>query len=177
MAPTMLELGKRVIEHENNFQGLCATIGFVAQNWAMLEQVFDVWISLIYHNLGGRTEIDPALPLNFKKKMRFLRGAFNTIAPLKPFRDKGLPIIEKAMNLAPRRNDLIHGSITAIEPENELWNFVVIDAQTPKDRLHWHVFREFKYGIREFQAIESKLVPLVTEAATLGHEILKLERT
>ena len=156
-----------------DFTGFCMAIGYIAQNWAMLEQTLDAWIAMIYHDIGGRKRVDPKLPRNFLGKTRFLRKAFNALEPLKPFAKEVIPILDKANNMSPKRNDLIHGVLTSMTPINGEWQMLILDLDSPEDEKHWHVARKFTFSPASFQALEAKLVPLAVESAQMGLRLSK----
>lgn len=152
----------------DDFMGLCMAVGYIAQNWAMLEQDLDMWIAMIYHGIGGRATIDPQIPISFARKIKFLRRAFWQISALKPYADEARTILDGAKALSKDRNDLVHGSLMSLKPQRGRWKMAIFDFETPKDRKHWHVVREFEFDPRKFQEIEEKLVPLAGQAGTLG---------
>jgi hypothetical protein len=58
---------------------LCFALGWIAQNWAMVEQNFEMCIAMIYHDLGGKTAVSRKLPLPWDQKVESLRTVFNKI--------------------------------------------------------------------------------------------------
>jgi hypothetical protein len=154
--------------HEDDFLGLCMALGYIGQNWAMIEQNFDMWIAMIYHSLGGRQRVDPSLPISFSRKVRFLRRSFNQIAALKPFAAEAIPLIDQAKRLSKTRNDLAHGVLMAMKPVDGKWHMGVFDYETPQQGTHWHRLREFTFSPADFQFLEAHLVPLAGKVAKLG---------
>ena len=51
-------------EEVDNFQSLCAAIGFVVVNWALAEQSLDYTVETIYKECGGNT-LEKQLPQSF----------------------------------------------------------------------------------------------------------------
>lgn len=157
-----------------DFTGLCMAIGYICQNWASLEQNIDMWIAWIYHKLGGRTKINTQIPLSFSRKIDFLRLAFNKVAALKPLADEAKDLLSEAKKLSDKRNDLIHGALSNLSPINGKWHMIIFDYETPKDKEHWHVLRNFTFSPSDFQEIEAKLVPLVTATGKFGHRLIDI---
>jgi hypothetical protein len=162
------------IEEPNTLKGLWFAIGYVAQNWAMMEQNFDMWVAMIYHDMFGRQKINKQIPRSFSYKIKFLRRSFNQLPPLRPFANEAIPLLMEALSLAQARNDLIHGVITTMEPVNEEWPMVIFDYSEDDQQVHWHKARKFSFRPRRFRDFESKLLPLVGKVCVFGHRLLPL---
>jgi hypothetical protein len=147
--------------------GFCMAVGWIAQNWAMMEQNFDMWIAIIYHRLDGRTRVEPRLPIPFSKKVDFLEKAFSTLEPLKRFTAEVAPMLKQARELSQRRNDLVHGVLRSLGRDGA-WVVGVFDYEKAEDRRHWHIDRTFTFSPKDFEALESELVPLVTSVCKFG---------
>lgn len=152
----------------DDMKTFCMEIGLVAQWWAMTEQAFDTWVAMIYHRLGGRTEVDPNIYQNFKRKVRFLKKSFRQLETLKGFSDDATPLLNKALTLCGKRNDLIHGILTELKPIDGKWHMVVIDYDTPKDQIHWHKLRHFTVSHSDFRDYEKALGPLAEDVAAFA---------
>jgi hypothetical protein len=159
---------RRLLNRSGDFQGYCMAIGYITQNWAMLEQNIDMWVAMIYHGIGGRKNIDPQLPRSFDRKVRFLRKAFNVMVPLKGLAAEVTPLLDNAKKLSLRRNDLVHGAITRLEPVDGKWQLTIFDYESPKDKTHWHVMRDVTFSPAEFSSLERELIPLVGQIAAFG---------
>ena len=158
------------------FTGYCMALGYIQANWAQMEQMFDMWIALVYHELGGRDSIDSRLPLSFKSKVKFLKRSFGRISALNEYAQDALPLLQRAKALAGKRNDLVHGALTAQEPIDGNWQMAILDFETPQDSVNWHVLRRFTFNQQDFQDFESNLVPLSVEVAQFGRRLIDLVR-
>jgi hypothetical protein len=143
---------------DDDLPGLFMALGYVAQNWALVEQNLDMWIAQIYHRLAGRTVIDKRIPRNFTRKADFLRLAFTRIGHLQPFAAEALALVDEASALACTRNDLMHGVQSGARKADGSWHMVIFDYEQDADRTHWHHARDFYFGPAEFTAYEERLV-------------------
>lgn len=160
-----------------DFTGYCMALGYIQANWASMEQMFDMWIALIYHDLAGRTLIEKRLPLSFKNKVKFLKRSFRNIAELKQYADEAIPLLTRAKALARPRNDLTHGALSKLDPINGAWQMVILDLDSRDENVNWHVTRHFTFSPSDFEALEAKLVPLSVEVGKFGHRLLALIRS
>ena len=165
------------ITHANDFDGYCFALGYIQTNWAQMEQMFDSWIAMIYHNIGGRDMVDNRLPRSFGKKIEFLRKAFKKIRLLNEYAGKAIPLLNRAKALSRQRNDLTHGALSSLEPVDGKWQMIILDFDASKDNVNWHVPRNFAFSPSDFQNLESKLVPLSLEVGEFGRRLLALVRS
>lgn len=159
----------------DDFLGLCMAIGYVSLNWASIEQDLDMWIALIYHDLGGRQE-QPQIPVSLTRKLSFLRRAFKTITALKTLEIEAASLLSRVRDLAGKRHDLIHGALANLQPIEGRWHMIRFEYETPKGHTNWHVAKEFTFSQKDFQDLEAKLVPLAGETPRFGHRLLALIR-
>lgn len=165
---------KEELRFGEDFGGLCGAIGYICQNWAMLEQVLDMCIAMIYHDIGGRAEINPEIPRSFKMKVRFLKHAFSRLEPIKKYKEEATEILREAKILSKARNDLVHGAITSLTPNKDGgWPMVIFDFEIDEASVHWHHSREFVFSPARFQELESKLTPLANRAGKFGHLLMR----
>lgn len=163
---------RRMLQRHDDLDALIWAIGWIAHNWAVVEQNFEMCIALIYHDLGGKTVVDKQLPLPWNQKVKFLRRAFERIPELARYAAEALPLIDQADAIAEDRNDLIHGVLTKLRVIDGKWGFHIFDYDRSDKTTHWHVLRQFKFGISEFQALDKKLVPLSGAVARFGSRLL-----
>lgn len=167
-----LPMLRRMLQRHDDIEALCFAIGWIAQNWAMVEQNFEMCIAMIYHDLGGKTIVERRLPLPWTQKVDFLRKSFRKIPSLQKYADEGLSLVERANNLSDERNDLIHGVIRNMRAVEGKFPLAIFDYDRSDKTTNWHVLREFRFGPDDFSKLESKLVPLAGEVADFGHRLL-----
>jgi hypothetical protein len=98
---------------DNPFQDMCLMIGMMAITWAWAENALALAIGIIDEKIGavrGHGE----LPLSLRKRLSYLKNALADIPALKILEDDGGFLVKRFVELAPRRNELIHGSTWTI---------------------------------------------------------------
>jgi hypothetical protein len=168
-----LSMLARLLRRHDDLEGFCFALGWIAQNWAMIEQNFEMCIAMIYHDMNGKKIVSPQLPLPWNQKVKFLKNSFAKIPALQSYAAEGLDLVDRADSLAAKRNDLIHGTIRSLRPIDRKWALTIFDYDRSDKRTNWHVLREFRFGVDEFSKLEGKLVPLAGEVARFGHRLLK----
>lgn len=167
-----LRVLKIILRRHDDLEALCFAIGWIAQNWAMIEQNFEMCIALIYHDLNGKKIVSKTLPLPWNQKVAFLNKAFDRIPELSKYAIEGKDLVARADQLASGRNDLVHGVIGSIHPINKRWPFKIFDYDRSDKTTHWHVLREFTFSPEAFSKIEGKYVRLAGEVARFGRRLL-----
>jgi len=172
---TRIGMLTEMLRRSDDFLGFCMGIGYIAQNWAMIEQNFDMWISMIYHDLNGKTIVDKRLPLPFVQKVEYLRESFTKIPRLHQYAGAAISLVNRADALAKDRNDLVHGVISSMRPTNGKWPMHVFDYDRTDKTNQWHVIREVFFGPARLAELERQLVPLSREVGEFGHYLLDRE--
>jgi hypothetical protein len=115
-------------EQFDDFQSLCAAIGFIVLNWALAEQSLDLTVETIYTKYAGNT-LAKTLPRPFQQKVEFLRKAFETRLALHSYAAEGNKLLDRMEALATQRNDLVHGVVTSVETVDGKFLFGKLDYQ------------------------------------------------
>ena len=85
-------------------------LGVMVITWAWAENALALCIGIIDEKIGA-VRGHKVLPLMLNKRVSYLRTALADIAMLEPLKDSGNLLAERFMDLAPRRNNLVHGSV------------------------------------------------------------------
>ena len=164
---------KIILRRQDDLEALCFAIGWIAQNWAMVEQNFEMCIAMIYHDLNGKKIVNKQLPLPWNQKVQFLKDSFGKIPRLKNYAVEGRELVDRADKLSKWRNDLVHGVIRQMRPVNKKWKFSIFDYDRSDKTTHWHVLRDFTFDPSVFSEYEGKYVRLAGDVARFGHRLLK----
>jgi hypothetical protein len=113
---------------------LYKALGIVIVAWGRLEGQF-VLCLLMLLNLPGGTELGYQLPMAFDNRATMWRKAFETMAPLKPFKENALKLLEEIREVAQDRHLIVHAlwegfdatnppsiSIFNVKPKNKTKN-------------------------------------------------------
>lgn len=168
-----LILLRRMLQRHDDLDALIWCIGWITHNWAMVEQNFEMCISMIYHDLNGKTLVSRKLPLPWNQKVTFLKDSFVKIPEMRKYAAQGVDLVDRADAISDDRNDLVHGVLTKLRPVEKKWVFHIFDYDRSDKTTNWHVLRFFNFGVDEFLKLERKLVPLAGEVGKFGHRLLK----
>lgn len=159
----------RVIS-QDDFQSMCSALGYVEINWAMMEQHLDIWVHIIFQDLGGKA-IEKEIPRSFWRKSDYLRRCFKNIPTLHQFATDANKMLDDADSLSETRNDLTHAVITHLEPRNGKYYMAKIDYTKTQ-----HEWREVIFDSKSFPRLSADLVRLAGETARLGMRLQALAR-
>ncbi len=160
-----------MLQRHDDLEALCFAIGWIAHNWALVEQNFEMCIAIIYHDLDGKTLVSNKLPLPWNQKVEYLQKAFAKIPRLSRYVAEGTDLLDRADKLSEQRNDLVHGTLAKLHAVEGKWHLKIFDYDRSDKKTNWHVMREFKFGPSEFLFLEGRLVPLAGEVARWGHRL------
>ncbi len=151
----------------DEFRSLCTAIGFVVLNWAVIEQQVDNWVNVAFINCGGKSLRKKSdIPRSLSQKLDFLNECFGKLAPLKPFAGEGRSLVGRVSNLSDQRNDLIHGGIVSLEPENGAYRFRKIKYMKEN-----HAVTTFMFDPAAFDKLGKDLGNLLTEQIAFSQKL------
>jgi hypothetical protein len=154
-------------EEHHDFIGLCQAIGFVVIHWALIEQQVDNWVDAVFHHCGGENlRKDKDIPRAFNQKRRFLIVCFKKLPSLAPFSREGQNLVTRLTELSVKRNDLIHGAITALSPVNGAFQYRIIGYEKQA-----HTLREFGFDLHDFSILERSLSDTLTEVIKFSEKL------
>jgi hypothetical protein len=154
----------------DDFQSLCAAIGFVEVNWALFEQSLDFIVITAFQDLGG-SALDKELPRSYSRKAKFLRKAFSKVAVLNPLKAEATEILSRSDELSTKRHDLMHGVVTHVEAIDGCYNFSKIDYVG-----HGHSYRDFVFNPEDFPKLAEDLLRLGAETTRLGLKVDEIQQ-
>lgn len=154
----------------DDFQSLCAAIGFVEVNWALFEQSLDFIVLTAHKDLGGSV-IEPELPRSYSRKVKFLRRAFSKITVLTPLKSESTEILDRSCELSKARHDLTHGVVTHVQAVDGCYTFSKIDYVG-----HGHAYRDFVFNPEDFPKLVEELLRLGAQTTRLGMKIDEIQR-
>ena len=152
-------------EDHKDFEALCALIGFIVVNWALIEQSFDLWVELIYANCGGTT-ISKEVPRSLKHKIKFARKAFKTFPVLQPYVEEGDKLLDRIQALSKNRHDLVHGVVTSISQVNGVFPIDKLDYST-----QGNIIRRIHFDPNSFPKLADELVVLGRDTPIFGRKL------
>lgn len=158
------------MDDADDFQALCAAIGFVEVNWALFEQSLDCIVLTAYRDLGGNA-IQKDLPRSYSSKVKFLKKAFSKVAVLNPLKVEATEILNRSDELSKTRHDLMHGVVMHVEAVDGRYTFSKIDYVG-----HSHSYRDFAFRPEDFPSLAEDLLRLGAETTRLGIKIDEIER-
>jgi hypothetical protein len=144
-------------------------IGAVVVFWAMLEQSLEHWVAMIYRHPGGNTGYKK-VPFLFSPKVEFLREKFSNLVVLKPLAAEAFDIIEVVDRLAGVRDIMVHGGITAYQPDTELLKFIRIRIDKTDNM---HTLESNYASIREILETSAIILKYWTRSLHFSKRLLK----
>lgn len=158
------------MDDDDDFQSLCAAIGFVEVNWALFEQSLDFIVLTAYQDLGG-TAIVKELPRSYSRKFDFLKKAFSKIAVLNPMKNEAMEILNRSKELSQSRHDLTHGVVTHVKAVDGRYTFSKIDYVG-----HGHAYRDFTFSPEDFPRLAEALLRLGAQTTRLGLKVDEIQQ-
>ena len=156
------------MDYDDEYHALCSAVGFVVVNWAITEQMLDGWVSIIFHDHGGKN-IEPEIPRSLSKKVQFLKTCFKKLPTLAPLQDDALKILQNVKALSDRRHDLVHGAITSVTSQNGTFEFAKLDYEK-----QMHVVRAVHLNLNKFDDLAKEILDLGGEVGGLGIRLEEL---
>jgi nucleotidyltransferase/DNA polymerase involved in DNA repair len=114
-------------------EALYKAIGKLVVNWAHVDRALDFWISVIYHDVGGKN-VENKLPHGFDRKKRFLRRCFRQIEALRPFSEDALSYIDAAEHYSNTRHFVVHGALSGYDATDHAFTFLNLRPNEDKSR-------------------------------------------
>lgn len=93
----------------NEFQDLCTMVGLMTLSWAWAENALAMAIG-IANKQAGPIKGHAVAPLSLTRRVDCLKIALRDIPALKPLQDEGRALAVRFIELAMRRNDLVHSA-------------------------------------------------------------------
>lgn len=100
--------------HEDDILGVCAIVGFITINWALVEHQLDNCIAMVIKDFGGLTKCKK-IPRQYMTKSAYLREAFSNKTQFKHFKEPMIALLDRADIAADKRHTMIHGTIDKVE--------------------------------------------------------------
>jgi len=138
---------------------LYMTVGHMVIMWALAEHALDQCIAVVFHACGGK-HIDDRIPVSLKRKVKFLRRAFNQLPLLVPRREGALKLLARVTEIAPRRNELVHGALTNVIANDSKFRFAALDY-TP----HLHRVRAVELDLNNVPSLNHQVIELAADVA------------
>jgi hypothetical protein len=145
---------------------LFRAIGFVVVQWGVAEHVLDMLVSIVFPIVKDKIK-DKKQPQFLTHKTKFVRNHINCHPVLQQLSVEITKLLERFEKTGKKRNDLIHGAITALSPENGSFKFAKLDIVTGDvptlrpvhlDDAEWTGFR------KELLSLEADAIQLVKKA-------------
>lgn len=92
------------------FADMCTMIGVMMVTWAWAEN----WLALsigIIDDAIPEVKGHPERPISLKKRLSYMRVVLREVPALEVVKDNGHALIKRFVELAPRRHQLVHGSL------------------------------------------------------------------
>ena len=99
-------------------------MGRIAMRWAMVEDGIDALTILSFRWLGGKFALAPApLPRAFRRKIQYLRRAYQTLPALSSWREDALLLLGRTVPLGLQRHRHLH-AVGTPDPANRKVGFI-----------------------------------------------------
>jgi hypothetical protein len=141
-------------------------IGFIVTAWSYIEQSLDACIAIAF-SFPGATAIDKSPPINTKRKVQFMRQALDQLPQLAPFKNVGLPILERVMNIKDYRHELVHSVLQKPTPENGVYSYMML-----KVRPDGHHQKHWKFDLKAFPTKRQTLEVLATDLLAFSQHMI-----
>lgn len=158
------------MDDADDFQSLCAAIGFVEVNWALFEQSLDFIVLTAYRDLGGAV-LEKELPRSYSRKVKFLKKAFSRVPYLNPLKGEAIEILNRGDELSKTRHDLMHGVVTHVNAVDGRYTFSKLDYVG-----HGHGYRDFVFSPEDFPGLANDLLHLGAQTTRLGVKVDEIEQ-
>ncbi|MCD1634144.1 hypothetical protein K7H91_10190 [Martelella mediterranea] len=147
---------------------LYAMVGMVIANWTFVENSLDAWAAIAYHDHGGN-KVEPELPRQFSRKVKFLRKCFNRLSSLAPFKEEALSLISKSEGLSEVRHYVAHGVLSDFDQSDESFRFIKIDMTSDKKQ---HIIGELHITAVKLLQAGTDLVEMAAEGQRITGNLL-----
>jgi hypothetical protein len=161
------DLSQMSDEQVTAWLGLFQALGFVVVHWGLIERQIDNWVGRLFlHFEGKEFRSKGDLPVSLKQKTVFLADCFKKIPELAELRATAMDLTSRARLASKRRNDLIHGSISALHPDNDVFSFEKIDYLPQQQTL-----RAFTASHADFQEFLPVLTGLLVDSIEFSQRL------
>jgi hypothetical protein len=108
---------------------LFKAVGFVVVQWGCAEHVLDMLVSIVFPIVKDMIK-DKKQPQFLTHKTKFVRNHLNCHHVLQQLSGEITELLDRFEKTGKKRNDLVHGAITALSPENGSFKFAKLDIVT-----------------------------------------------
>lgn len=154
------------VEPGSDIEKLFKAVGFVVIQWGFAEQSLDLIVVAIFHGFEKNLSLNRR-PQNLRPKVDFLRKCFTKFPELEQFRTESDALLDRFIVAGEKRNDLVHGAITTISPENDAFMFLKIDVK-PKEH---HQIRSVFFDDSDWPAFRKELLRLSKDGRSLAQRV------
>jgi len=154
------------VEPGCDMETLFKSVGFVVVLWGCAEQTLDMIVSMVFPVVGPSKRFGKP-PHFLKAKTEFLRYHFENHSDLKRFSTESNTLLTRFEVAGKKRNDLVHGAITAFSPQNGVFKFAKIDI-TKEDG---HVLRPVFLDDSEWTSFRKELLDLGMDGGRFAQKV------
>lgn len=152
----------------DDMKPLYCNIGFVALQWAYVEQNIDMIVAIIYHFFNGKLLADKQeIPRSLTKKIPFINKCLKAIPDLAPFQAEGKALMTRANQFSKKRHDMIHSVLVKWNPNPESFDFAKFDYEKEIHRL-----REINFTANDYRQFGNNMTGLITELGQFCKRLL-----
>ncbi|BCM25332.1 hypothetical protein [Methyloradius palustris] len=139
---------------KSDLPALCAAVGFITINWALMERQMDNIIHFSFDSFGGISGHDRK-PSTFKEKAKYLIKAFSHTREFSNHKVNTLALIERAKSFSITRHAFTHGALESLDGTV----LTINKLQTKKE----YRVDLIKIDIKDFPFHAQEISDLVTE--------------
>ncbi|MDD2366074.1 MAG: hypothetical protein PHN84_07915 [Desulfuromonadaceae bacterium] len=154
------------VEPNSDIEILFKAVGFVVVQWGCAEQTLDLIVSMVFPLVGPSKRFSKP-PHFLKGKTEFLREQFENYSDLNQFNAESKTLLQRFEVAGNRRNDLVHGAITAFLLEDGVFKFSKIDIR----KEDGHVLRTVLLDDSEWASFRKELLNLGMEGGRFAQKV------
>ena len=162
----------RGIPRDEEFtRNLSMSVGLLVVGFGIFEFSLNVTIAVVYHMVGKPKGCRDQIPLELKRRLRFLKDAAKQFPALAPFKGDIGRCTSIAKRLAHTRDGVIHGYPADYDDRTHTLTFLRISPEKPHNTIH----KEDRLVITAQKLLEDGTAAndLGTEMGNLSQRILK----
>ena len=114
------------VEVSSDIETLFKAVGFVVVQWGCAEQTLDMAVSIIFPLVKNKHKYTKQ-PVFLTQKTEFIRKHLDDHPALQQFSSEIAALLIRFEVAGKKRNDLIHGAIASLSPENGAFHFAKLD--------------------------------------------------
>lgn len=144
-----------------------AAIGRLTISWAQLELGLDCAINSIHRGFRG-DQIEPEMPRALRRRLRYLRAAFNSIPELVDLRTGFLTLAAAIEDASETRHDIIHGVI-----RNRVVNGGVFTVEMVRLLRASNAFEQKPFSVTTVDVLKAAVIAdnLADQSIDIGLEV------